>query len=415
VLVPGFDNGGFFPGTWAWTTLACSCLAGLRVVLRGRVSLSRAEQVLLTALAALTLWTLLSGIWAVRGAAAGLEARRGLLYLAALAATVVCVDARRARSVLVGAIGGVVVLSIYAVADRAATGTPKRLGFEGTTLVGTLGYANALGILAASAIVLTLGLASAARPTWETRASLAATTTLAATLALTGSRGAALGLAAGLLVTLTLAPAEGRMLLLALLIVAAPAGAAAIALAEHVNGAWLIAAVGGPALLAGAAPRVRLRVQRQLQRLAIILAIALLAAGLAIASHSLSHRGQYWSVALHDARSHPVLGSGAGSFATVWLADRPIPAGAKDAHSLYLESLAELGLVGIALVTVVVAVPLAAAYRHRHVPVVPGAAGAYAAFVVHSGLDWDWEVPAVVLFALTAAGALLIAARRTQR
>ena len=61
------------------------------------------------------------------------------------------------------------------------------------------------------------------------------------------------------------------------------------------------------------------------------------------------------------------------------------------------------------------AVPLAAAYRHRHVPVVPGAAGAYAAFVVHSGLDWDWEVPAVVLFALTAAGALLIAARRTQR
>src|SRR5439155_13642102 len=85
VLVPGFDNGGFFPGTWAWTTLACSCLAGLRVVLRGRVSLSRAEQVLLTALAALTLWTLLSGIWAVRGAAAGLEARRGLLYLAALA------------------------------------------------------------------------------------------------------------------------------------------------------------------------------------------------------------------------------------------------------------------------------------------------------------------------------------------
>jgi len=37
----------------------------------------------------------------------------------------------------------------------------------------------------------------------------------------------------------------------------------------------------------------------------------------------------------------------------------------------------------------------------------PAAAAAYAAFLVHAGLDWDWEMPVVVVAALSCAGALV--------
>src|SRR5262249_47322618 len=38
---------------------------------------------------------------------------------------------------------------------------------------------------------------------------------------------------------------------------------------------------------------------------------------------------------------------------------------------------------------------------------VPAAAAAYVAFLVHAGLDWDWEMPVVVVAALSCAGALV--------
>jgi hypothetical protein len=88
--------------------------------------------------------------------------------------------------------------------------------------------------------------------------------------------------------------------------------------------------------------------------------------------------------------------------------------GAREAHSLYLETLAELGPLGLALLLTVLTVPLMAAVRARGSPLVPVAAGAYVAFLVHAGADWDWEMPAVTLAGLACAAALLVAARRPQ-
>jgi hypothetical protein len=45
----------------------------------------------------------------------------------------------------------------------------------------------------------------------------------------------------------------------------------------------------------------------------------------------------------------------------------------------------------------------------RGAPYVPAAAAAYAAFLVHAGLDWDWEMPAVVVSALCAAAVVATA------
>ena len=50
-----------------------------------------------------------------------------------------------------------------------------------------------------------------------------------------------------------------------------------------------------------------------------------------------------WESALEDARAHPVLGSGAGTFERWWLEHRDVAHKVRDAHSLYLETLAELG------------------------------------------------------------------------
>src|SRR5262249_34477379 len=44
-------------------------------------------------------------------------------------------------------------------------------------------------------------------------------------------------------------------------------------------------------------------------------------------------------------------------------------------------------------------------------PLAAGALGAYVAYLVHAGIDWDWEMPAVTVAALACGVALLLAAR----
>src|SRR5262249_36203329 len=90
---------------------------------------------------------------------------------------------------------------------------------------------------------------------------------------------------------------------------------------------------------------------------------------------------------------------------------RPTALKVRDAHNLYLETAAELGLVGLALLLVGLATPLVALRRARRHPLVPALAGAYCAYLVHTAFDWDWEVPAVPLSALLCGAAILVIAR----
>jgi O-Antigen ligase len=122
-------------------------------------------------------------------------------------------------------------------------------------------------------------------------------------------------------------------------------------------------------------------------------------------------RPELWGVALDDYQAHRWRGSGAGTYERYWLAHRARAAKVRDAHGLYIETLAELGPIGLALLVIVLAVPISAAVRARRAPLVPAAAGAYIAFVAHAGVDWDWEMSAVTLTAVLCGGALLAAAR----
>jgi len=115
------------------------------------------------------------------------------------------------------------------------------------------------------------------------------------------------------------------------------------------------------------------------------------------------NRPWYWHVAWQEASEFPIAGRGAGTFELAWLEEQPIPESILDAHSLYLETLAELGLVGLGLLALALAPPLVAAFRSASA----AAAGGYVAFLFHAGIDWDWEMPAVTVAGLLCGAAAL--------
>jgi hypothetical protein len=123
-----------------------------------------------------------------------------------------------------------------------------------------------------------------------------------------------------------------------------------------------------------------------------------------------ANRPRYWHVAWREVTLNPVLGSGAGTFDRYWLLYRPVGSFARDAHNLYLETLAELGPVGLAILLAALGLPLLV-LRGRRDPVVATAAAGYVAYLVHAAVDWDWELPAVTLCGLLCGCSLLVATR----
>jgi O-antigen ligase len=114
-------------------------------------------------------------------------------------------------------------------------------------------------------------------------------------------------------------------------------------------------------------------------------------------------------VALETFAEHPLAGIGSGSFRVAWLQKRSFAEPVRDAHSLELETAAELGLVGLAALAAFLAglgAGAVAAVR-RAGPAAAGATAALAVWALHSAVDWDWEMPALSLVALVLGAWLL--------
>jgi O-antigen ligase len=129
-----------------------------------------------------------------------------------------------------------------------------------------------------------------------------------------------------------------------------------------------------------------------------------------------TYRGPYWKVALNSFSEHPVIGVGSGSYQVEWRRERDTGQFTYNAHSLYFETLAELGLIGgllLALLYGSVGVGLVRGARAApRDPVIAAAAAVAAAFAIHVAVDWDWELPAVTLPVLLCVAAALAAPRR---
>jgi O-antigen ligase len=130
-----------------------------------------------------------------------------------------------------------------------------------------------------------------------------------------------------------------------------------------------------------------------------------------------SRRYDYWRVGIDAFAEHPLNGVGSGGFRTVWLRERPVAGYALEVHSLPLEMAVELGLVGLLGFAVFIG-GLAAAARRALLGDRLSAAGPVAAGVVwllHSTIDWDWQIPAVTMPALILFAAVIAIAERERR
>jgi O-antigen ligase len=120
-----------------------------------------------------------------------------------------------------------------------------------------------------------------------------------------------------------------------------------------------------------------------------------------------SNRYDYWKVAIeHGFAAEPLRGIGAGGFAVIWLQHRDVSERAKVAHSEYVQTLAELGIVGLAFLVLFLGGVASAAARAR----LAGPAAVLVVWAAHSALDWDWEMPALTLVAMVLAGLIVATA-----
>ncbi len=451
-----FFSGGFFDqprivaAIVVWALVAVVAVASPRPLPR-----DRAARTALLGLGLLMAWTAISLAWAPIVDAGIDDLQRLVLYAGALVVATALLRGPALRALEPTTLLGTVVLLVYGMSDRLLphTFTIKHYFSAGSRLEQPLTYWNAMGLVGAIGLVLAACLAAdRSRPDAVRVLAAAAAAPVGVGLYLTFSRGALAALGAGLVVLLAVAPtwAQLRSIALVLAVAVVPAVVAgfmpgivnfdATESARDVQGFILIAVLvlamlaGGAvaawacrAERAGAARVTRLPLPRRTGLIAA--ALVVLAAGVFVASAAKerrestaptrataqrfgslqSNRYQYWRVALHTFADHPLAGTGTAGFRVEWLRRRTIGEQAKDAHSLYLETAAELGLVGLALLgTVLGGVAVAARRALRLAP--DTAAGPVAVVVLwafHAGIDWDWEMPTVTLLGLAFAGALL--------
>ena len=293
---------------------------------------------MLAALGALGAWTAASTVWSIHPSNSVLESERVLLYAVSLAVVLLALEGASLPQVVAGAVAGMTVVSAVGLGEQYLVSHPLS-PIEGKLLFQPLGYANALGMYAAIGILLAVGLALRARSSKARATALAPCLVLVPTLALTSSRGAWVALAVGTVAMLHFGRrVRSRSLLLALLATGIVAGV-------------LIGSNKG-------------------QNLSIL--------G--------EYRPHYWHVALDEYQANPLLGGGAGTFGDYfWRYHRPAGGFTVTAHSVYLESLAELGPLGLGLLVGALLLPLVD-LRRRLDPLAAAAGGAYVAFLLMMGL-----------------------------
>jgi O-antigen ligase len=409
-------------------------------------------------------WIALSTLWSVSPAASAREVERVLVYVALALALAFVTRRGDVAPVLSGALAGAAVVCSYGLAtrlfpDRFDTFSDPELPYR---LAEPIGYWNSLGLLAALGILLALGATAHARSAVGAVAAAATLPILVSTLYFTFSRGAWGSLVVGLVAMAAFDPRRLTLCWTALVVVPASVVAVVVAsrqealtrqdavLAEwerqghRLAGVVLALAACSAVLALGAhvvARRVPVgrRTRRAFDAVLVAVALAAVVGGLVgvggpvdgaselrnrfdrdpvagadlnerLFSASGNGRSEQVAISWRAGKERLVAGNGAGAFEYIWYERRPSTLVVRDGHSLYLETFAELGIVGLTLLVGVVLLPLVAAYRARRSRLVPGAVGAFAAWAIACTLDWHWEVVGVTMTALLAGGACLVAA-----
>ncbi|HZK15553.1 MAG TPA: hypothetical protein VFC52_03065, partial [Solirubrobacterales bacterium] len=123
-----------------------------------------------------------------------------------------------------------------------------------------------------------------------------------------------------------------------------------------------------------------------------------------------------WGVAVDENSSRPLTGTGAGTFEFWWSREGDNDDTVRDAHSLYMQTLGELGIVGLALLLAFLIALLGGGVRaligaepERRALLAAALAGCVA-FCFTAAFDWMWQLP-VVPVCMLLLGAILVAGR----
>jgi hypothetical protein len=425
-------------------------------------------------IACLALLSAISSLWSGSVELSVIEADRILVYLGFfIAAFLVAQTSKRAQRFAEGLAIALALVALLGLCSRLlphvlevgnALGTGPRLRYP-------LGYWNANGAVCGIAVAMLLWMsrqASWSRLRWLSAGVLPA---VLLTLYFTYSRGGLLSLVVG--VGCLLALSRDRLWLLGTLAVAAAGAAPAILavqdrrdLADNLAGQaavsqgvtvllillagtaltlagfWLLRRIegregrlAGQALAASRNPALLGGIALAAGLVAVIVAVA--AGGRAWDQFSspdlyfpdkpeqhfgdLSGAGRYdfWRVAVDAFEEDPLQGQGAGVYQFSWERNRKIDMAVHDAHSLYLEAFAELGVLGGMLVLALVVGLLwwgFAAWRaaggderERNAALL----AVLLALAVGAGFDWFWELSGIMAIFFLAAG-VLVSARCAQ-
>ena len=471
-----FSAGGFFPGSTAVAAVVMAVALMLRFTLATRPAYgwSPAAGVIALALALLASWILLSLLWSGAPIRAVVEFDRALLYLLAFGFYATFPWQPGDLSVVLRWV--LVAITAAALAGLATRLFPDALGQipprDPARLAYPLTYWNAMGVFCALGVVLAVhATAGSEEPAFVRIVAAASLPVLVVAGFFTFSRGGIATAVIGLVFYAVVAHPRRLAFGLAASIpgvavaLHAAYGAEVLATERYFAGAGpgegrdlavvVLLASGGVALLRALllvperrVGAIELSARRRQSLLAAGAAIAVV--GIVVGAVVLDARGfverqydgfvtgavvqesadyrqrlgasgsngrlDFWRVDLDVFTGHRLHGAGAGVFRLEWERRRENPSQAVDGHSLYLETLAELGVVGFVLLLVALAGLLAVAVRgtrggqrHAHAALL----AASVALLVHAGLDWDWEMPVLFLWVFAAGG--VAAARAAAR
>jgi hypothetical protein len=346
-------------------------------------------------LAAFAVWDLASTAWAASAEKAYTEFDRTALYLGVYVLVVVSTDRRRRANVVDGLTAAIAAIGVAALLSRLFPGLFPNRGLStslpnaSTRLSFPLDYWNGLGIFVALAFPLLLywmlGGDRARRV-----AALALVPALGAVVYLTSSRGAVVALAGGVVVFFVAQPRLWRFF-----------GAA------RASRRLRVAAIVLAALLVAVGVYGTMRTIQHFTRLPT---------GDAGGEHLLSGGGsgrwQFWTAALHEFEDSPLHGRGAGSYGAWWLQHGSFRYFVQNAHSLYLETLGELGILGFLLVVGALAAGVVVAVRRLlgssggERTLIAALLGTFTVYLIGAGVDWMWELTAVTLVGVFVLGLL---------
>jgi hypothetical protein len=471
-------DGGLRLERTTWTEIGIMLTGGALVasaLLARRIAPPLYGGLTLLALTALAVYTALSVTWSLSPAESWLEVNRTFAYVAALAGSLALVRLvpERWAAVLNGIGLGCLLVCGWALVTKVF---PEWFAADETfaRLREPFGYWNAVGLMAALGVPPLLWLA--ARRTGNPAANALAWPALGllfVCMMLSYSRGALLALAIGLAFWFAVVPLRlrGAVALIATALAAAPVVAwgfardalsldlvplAARSSAGHDLGALLLLltaallacglAVNFLAAQRPPTPRARRLAGRGLLAglavvpVAVLIAVAASPGGLSRQvsdgwnkltnpaastpgntpdrlTATSSVRARYWTEAWQIYKSSKVVGAGAGSYVVARSRYRTDRLVVRHAHGYAVQTLADLGLIGLGL-SLLVAVAWAAAamrstglrLRDRGLPFDPERIGLLTLatvvliFATHSLIDWTWYVPGNAAVALLCAG-----------